>query len=1327
VKTFQVAAFADDGALQDLEAARLFARKLGPEDRLDFAGVTSVSAEFLDVLLAGQTPAGLDGRVLNPAGAVDEALAAWVDRQQDAQAPAQAARKPAPPVATPPKRRAAAPLEFARPEPEGERYTPTRLVRRLRGQLRSYIESAYPLSDPVLVRARRRLLEEAQGGRLLAQEPYIETTPRYRTFPGGYGDLGLKPHVAALFNRLAATPQQYAAAQGPKTVLYPAMWQHQAEAYRHFLTEGKDTLVATGTGSGKTECFLVPMLGVLFDEARTRPESFARPGVRALILYPMNALVNDQLARLRLLFGDEGLAAAFRGLGPGRRQATFGMYTGRTPYPGPRDSDRDRERVAPLLEYYTGLDDDLRQELHRLGRYPAKDLEAFFGKDLAERRVYSGTGKRAGKEWTKYNFRQRLHTQPGDRELLTRQEMVHGAGTNPGAAPDVLVTNYSMLEYMLMRPFERPIFQETVEWLGVDGNQFLLVLDEAHMYRGAKGAEVAFLLRRLRARLGIMDRPDKLRVICTSASLGSGREALENVRRFAADLTGKGPADFVAVTGRRDVPSPAAPGDNALADVLAGIDLDNLHAAATPAALREALAPLFTHLGRPCPDGDRHTLLKHLYQALSGQPFVNLLFRETAGAARSLESLAATLFPGHARGRKAVEVLITLGTIAREQYGEPGLVPARVHAMFRGLLGLYACVNPACPGRQDRAGEAAVLGKLFSEPRVSCDACGCRVFELASCRNCGSPYLVAYCPPDRLGSLDFLWGEAEGNLLTLEMLPAPPRHAAAAEELRVHLQTGYVDRNHRLPEDQVRPLWLSHGDIGREAAFPRCAMCQPPGSRSRSRITDFRTKGEQPFTALLEAQFAEQPPQKADPRLPNQGRKVLVFSDGRQKAARLAPALEHSHARDLFRQVLGLASEELKKQTGYSGMHLLYPAVIWVCHARGIDLFPAPDESAFHDHLRRAKGKGLGQLVQEFNQAFFQPTRSYAQQLFSEMTDRYYSLNSLGLATVAEDPLVRPLFQDFPSVGLGGSEALLLFRLWLRTQLEARRFVPPGADISNLGEGWEHPEGLDANNAAHVVPRPFADYLHRALGGGGEGRGRRGVAVPPGTAVGALPAGERPLLPAAARTEPQHEARGRVAAVQGLRPALFGSPGRPVPGLPGAGRGRRPRLPGGADRLLPPAGPAGVRGQRPGAVRADGGGALRAADRQGRRGGIHEDGKLRTALPGHPGGRPGAHRRPQLHDDDGGGHRHRQPLRGGPAERPPPRRQLPAAGRPGRPPRPLGRLRGHVRPRHLARRPLLRRARTDHLRRRPPARRLRREPAGAAPARQRLPGTAVLP
>ena len=122
-------------------------------------------------------------------------------------------------------------------------------------------------------------------------------------------------------------------------------------------------------------------------------------------------------------------------------------------------------------------------------------------------------------------------------ELFTRHEV-------QAAPPDILVTNYSMLEYMMMRPLERPIFDHTRDWLRANPEEsFLLVIDEAHLYRGAAGTEVALLIRRLRSRLGIL--PERLQVICTSASMQNPDYA----QKFAAQLTGKNSGDFSTVEG----------------------------------------------------------------------------------------------------------------------------------------------------------------------------------------------------------------------------------------------------------------------------------------------------------------------------------------------------------------------------------------------------------------------------------------------------------------------------------------------------------------------------------------------------------------------------------------------------------------------------------------------------------------------------------------------------------------------------------------------------------------------------------------------------------
>lgn len=1067
--TYRMSKYADEGILQNTEDAVFLRqrRNIQKDDVFDFSGIRAATPEFLDTLFSDMKSPALVDSFRGVEGPLVDALRRWLE----------------PPAMPEPPRAFPMTTWAQHAPPEEEKYTPTRLARRLRQQLRRYIESAYPLSDATLIQARRKLLEVSEGGKLLAQDPFVETTPRYRVFPGTYSDLGLSAPTTALFDRLSLAPTDY---DPHRMLLFSTMYEHQARAFQAFLRDGRDLVVATGTGSGKTECFLLPLLARLYEEAAERPESFSQRAVRGLILYPMNALVNDQLSRLRLLLGSKTTMQAFRELGSSRRHPVFGMYTSRTPYAGPRDTGKDGARVEPLLQKFLEMPEELKSELKKLGRFPAKDLEAFLAADRKEQGVYK-SGKKKGQTYTKHHWEERLHTGADDRELFTRHEMVYDPETGHGGAPDVLVTNYSMLEYMLARPFERPIFDQTREWLKRPDSQLLLVLDEAHMYRGAKGAEVAFLLRRLLARLEIIDKPDKIAVICTSASLGGG-DAKDIARKFAADLTGKQPEDFGVVFGVRERPSPTAPGDTALADVLARVPLTALQGDGGPEALVDAILPVLQHLGdlntRPGPAEVPGRLLN----VLSGKPWLHHVLNSTSDQARPLEQLADVVFPDSPKRRKATEVLLSLGTLARRAPDDPSLLPTRIHLMFRGIAGIWACMDPVCPGRQDRPGEEAPLGKLFATPRVLCDACGARVLELASCRNCGGAYVIARVESGKLDSARFLWGEAAGDLETIEILPTRPRNEEGVEEAAIHLTTGHLVSPADAPRARVRRIWLPRDrETGRRlSSFLRCPLCQPPGLPvnvlRKASITDLQTRGEQPFTALIEAQFAEQPAQKREESLPNRGRKVLVFSDGRQRAARLAPALEMSHSRDAFRQVLLLAARELAKMGRSPGITNIFPALLKVCTERSIDPFPTADEAEFHDRLAHAGHHDLETLLHHGAQNIIQPTLSYAKSLFAELTDRYFSLQAMGLATIEEEPAVDYIFNDFPDVGFSKEEVRRMFRSWIRVQLERRCFMPPGASLGQLGEQWERPVGIRLDAKNDLVPIRFAEWLNATIG-----------------------------------------------------------------------------------------------------------------------------------------------------------------------------------------------------------------------------------------------------
>src|SRR5229473_7792797 len=195
------------------------------------------------------------------------------------------------------------------------------LARELHVQLQRYIEAQYPIRHPSVVAERRALLESPG---VISREPFIESLPGY--VPGPlYHELRLQPAITTALEELASW-------QDP--VLPKRLYKHQAEALEAFLGRDDDLVVVTGTGSGKTETFLLPILMRSLEEARLCPRAFGMSAMRALILYPMNALVNDQLKRLRALFGDPRLASWLRQRYWTRRPVRFGMYTSRTPYPG---------------------------------------------------------------------------------------------------------------------------------------------------------------------------------------------------------------------------------------------------------------------------------------------------------------------------------------------------------------------------------------------------------------------------------------------------------------------------------------------------------------------------------------------------------------------------------------------------------------------------------------------------------------------------------------------------------------------------------------------------------------------------------------------------------------------------------------------------------------------------------------------------------------------------------------------------------------------------------------------------------------------------------
>ena len=315
-------------------------------------------------------------------------------------------------------------------------FDPIKASQEIKNSYIDYVTTAFDLADPTYAGQFRRALQE-EG--MVAKGPYLDIGGSYETGRTlqELMDAGL---AAPLFSELEPVPEKER-----ELKLKRPLYLHQERSLLK-ASRGENLVVTTGTGSGKTESFLLPILNHILTENQ---QGTLNSGVRAIVIYPMNALANDQIKRLRALLKNY----------PAIR---FGIYNGNT-----------RHRHTEALNDYL--------KTH-------KDEE--------------GNGVR-----------------PLPNEMISREDMQ----ANP---PHILITNYSMLEYMMLRPKDDKVFS--------GAKLKFIVLDEAHIYKGATGMETGLLMRRLRARIS---EPEAVQYILTSATLG-GKDADGEIVDFARKLCG---------------------------------------------------------------------------------------------------------------------------------------------------------------------------------------------------------------------------------------------------------------------------------------------------------------------------------------------------------------------------------------------------------------------------------------------------------------------------------------------------------------------------------------------------------------------------------------------------------------------------------------------------------------------------------------------------------------------------------------------------------------------------------------------------------------------
>ena len=637
--------------------------------------------------------------------------------------------------------------------------------------------------------------------KVLYRKPWIEPLPDYVSSGKKINDLTAEDLGNALNEREVET---FKGLVNTGLVGNFPLHSHQAEMLKQALL-GNNCIITSGTGSGKTESFLLPLFAqlskelanwtapkqqstsintwwhengglsarqivnnlnfTLSNDVRHRNHETRKAGVRALILYPMNALVEDQMSRLRKAL-DSDDTRNWLSENTNGNKIYFGRYNGSSPVAGELKKIKDDGTFAINTNKVNQLKEQLQQietDANRVAQYiqqtgktgnDAKDLKSFF---------------------------QRLD----GAEMRSRFDM-------QVAPPDIMITNYSMLSIMLMRDIDKGIFNETKQWLEEsENNIFHLIIDELHLYRGTQGTEVAYLLKLVLNRLGLNPNHPQLRILASSASLEAKEETKEGQesKQFLKDFFGT-EKPFKIIEGKNN-PITAFP-ENGIklpinpfreiakifSEVKGNITDVNFISTCEESARQLATAfnlsqdgngisklisviinPSFQlkeRLFSPCQDYKAVCSTQANGDDDNGKYFAETIFERTSNKEDLENALRGLLIVRAMLDEKEFE------DIAKTIPDDRKLPRFRFHYFFRNIEGIWASVKP---DEIDEAysDEERTVGKLYSTTRINSEN-GNRVLELLYCDNCGTTLF---------GGSRLVTRNKSGNN-SFEMLPISP-------------------------------------------------------------------------------------------------------------------------------------------------------------------------------------------------------------------------------------------------------------------------------------------------------------------------------------------------------------------------------------------------------------------------------------------------------------------------------------------------------------------------------------------------------------------------
>jgi DEAD/DEAH box helicase domain-containing protein len=403
--------------------------------------------------------------------------------------------------------------------------SPLIIHQELLGSYQDYLSKQFKSKNSVVTNGRNGLYKSKS---VTFQPPFLEFLFNYEKSGRNLAEAYSINELLPFFENDADALEGYRKLIGSGLVPYE-IYEHQWSMLRETILNGKHAIITTGTGSGKTESFMLPLIAYLSKQLRGQEQTYNtnnqyrrldngvyqrriadkadnftylrtgeyRPAaMKAILLFPMNALVEDQLKRIRNAFSTPAVLDVLDNDFGGSR-IFYGKYNGLTPGTGDYNS-------TQLKSFYEKLSINEKAVREYADSEPEKnryeDALNYFGREISE------NGSRL------------------TGEMLNRYDMQQ----HP---PDILITNFSMLNVMLTRSVEQSIWEKTAMWLQQEGTVFHVVLDELHLYRGSAGTEIAYTISALLERLGIADKPEKVRFLASSASLDTNN-ALDEVKSF---------------------------------------------------------------------------------------------------------------------------------------------------------------------------------------------------------------------------------------------------------------------------------------------------------------------------------------------------------------------------------------------------------------------------------------------------------------------------------------------------------------------------------------------------------------------------------------------------------------------------------------------------------------------------------------------------------------------------------------------------------------------------------------------------------------------------